>query len=38
MRGFATYCLKISIDVLRKPREHIKIVNALAHNFDRDEK
>jgi hypothetical protein len=33
MRDFATYCLEISIDVLRKPREHITIANALAHNL-----
>jgi len=38
MRDFAKYCLEISIDVLRKPREHIKIVNALAHNLETDEK
>jgi hypothetical protein len=38
MRDFVTYCLEISIDVLRKPREYIKIINALAHNLATDEK
>jgi len=38
MRDFTTYCLEISIDILRKPREHIKIVNALGYNLETDEK
>jgi len=38
MRDFAKYCLEISIDVVRKPSEHVKIVNALVHNLETDEK
>jgi len=36
MRDFTTYCLEISIDILRKPREHITIVNILAYNLETD--
>jgi len=36
MRDFATHCLEISIDILRKPREHVKIVNVLADNVETD--